>query len=606
MPRSSDPSIDPELVERLQVRQTLGRGGMGTIRLAKQPALGRAVAAKTVRPSKLCPATTAELWREAWVTGSLEHPNVVPVYDMEVDQHGTPVILFRHIDGATWGALMHDAARVAERFSARDLLEWNLRTMLQVLDAVRFAHSRGIVHRDLKPDNVMIGRYGEVYVLDWGIAVSLRDDGSGRLPLAAEATDMAGTPAYMAPEMLGGGDPQISERTDIYLLGAILYEILTGAPPHDKGSRLEIIASVVESCPPLPDDLPPGLVQICRTAMDPEPERRYPSAEAMRQALLDFLQHRGSERLAGRARQRYVELQRVLARGPADLAEHEHRQQLYKLYGACRFGFLEALSTWAENTQAQRGLRDATETMIAYELAHGSARAAMALVADVEPSVTISRALRRRIEDALQAREVDSRRLSELEALGRANDPRVGTRVRALLVAIVGLTWVLSPIATALSTGATLDAPGHPAMMGYSVFAAIEFALLVLVFRRSLLTSLVNRRLCAVTTAMLLAQGLLYLGAELLGVLPAVAQCFHIFLWMCVVTIMALAIERRLWPAAVGMLLAFLLSAHWPGLRMWMRAGANTLLLANALMIWLPRGCGSAPTQSDQLPSSSP
>src|SRR5678815_4585974 len=104
----------------------------------------------------------------------------------------------------------------------------------RVLNAVRFAHSRGILHRDLKPANVMIGEFGEVYLVDWGIAVSLRDDGSGRLPLAANATEPAGTPVYMAPEMLGrDGLPPLSERTDIYLAGAVLFEIVAGRPPHE-------------------------------------------------------------------------------------------------------------------------------------------------------------------------------------------------------------------------------------------------------------------------------------------------------------------------------------------------------------------------------------
>src|SRR5690606_8689637 len=99
--------------------------------------------------------------------------------------------------------------------------------------AVRFAHARGVLHRDLKPGNVMIGNFGEVYLLDWGIAVALRDDGTGRFPLASEATELAGTPSYMAPEMLGReAGPPLSERTDVYLAGAVLYELITGRPPH--------------------------------------------------------------------------------------------------------------------------------------------------------------------------------------------------------------------------------------------------------------------------------------------------------------------------------------------------------------------------------------
>ena len=222
-----------------------------------------------------------DLLREAWVTGAIEHPNVVPIHFVEVDAEGLPLVVMKRIEGVEWSTLACDAAAVARRFGATDLLAWNLGVLMQVLNAVRFAHHRGVIHRDLKPSNVMIGDFGEVYLLDWGIAVSLRDDGTGRFPLATDATELAGTPCYMAPEMLGRpGGPPLSERTDVYLAGAILYELLTGRVPHEGGDAISVLASVVASKFEIPPSVPAEIARICERAMHADPAQRYPSAEA--------------------------------------------------------------------------------------------------------------------------------------------------------------------------------------------------------------------------------------------------------------------------------------------------------------------------------------
>ncbi len=209
---TSDP-LSPSA--RLVFGATLGQGGMGVVRSGKQTALDRDVAIKTLRPDHRSGGEALKLLQEGWVTGTLEHPNIVPVHDLGLDGDGAPVIVLKRIDGIDWSRLMRDGGEVERRFGAHDLLEWNLRVLLQVARAIEFAHSRALVHRDLKPENVMVGEFGEVYVLDWGIAVSLRPDET-RLPRAEAAVGIAGTPADMAPEMLGGEAP--STRTDIYLL----------------------------------------------------------------------------------------------------------------------------------------------------------------------------------------------------------------------------------------------------------------------------------------------------------------------------------------------------------------------------------------------------
>ena len=188
------------------------------------------------------------------MTGMLEHPNIVPVHFVELGSDGAPLVVMKRVAGTEWNKLIDRADEVKRRFGTTDLLTWNLDILMSVLDALRFAHHRGVIHRDVKPSNVMIGDFGEVYLLDWGIAVSLRDDPSGRLPTLSSRPELAGTPAYLAPEMRGRpGSPRQSERTDVYLAGAVLYEIVTGAPPHrgDDSSTMEANATSTSpwSCP---------------------------------------------------------------------------------------------------------------------------------------------------------------------------------------------------------------------------------------------------------------------------------------------------------------------------------------------------------------------
>jgi hypothetical protein len=160
----------PRLVTRpdgggdLVFDRTLGEGGMGIVRLAEQRALGREVAVKSLRADRATPEAALRLVREAWITGRLEHPNIVPVYTLGVGADGLPMIVMKRIEGTLWSD--HLRGRAVPPCAPERTLEWNLRVLMQVANAVELAASKGIVHRDLKPDNVMIGRFGEVNVLD--------------------------------------------------------------------------------------------------------------------------------------------------------------------------------------------------------------------------------------------------------------------------------------------------------------------------------------------------------------------------------------------------------------------------------------------------------
>ncbi|HSO32286.1 MAG TPA: serine/threonine-protein kinase, partial [Labilithrix sp.] len=421
----------------LDIEETIGEGGMGIVRLATQRSLGRKVAVKTLRPAARNEAATLRLLREAWVTGTLEHPNIVPVYDLGLDEDGSPIIVLKRIEGVEWGDVMHDANWARERYGADDLLEYNLRILVQLCNAVSLAHARGVLHRDLKPENVMIGSFGEVYLVDWGIAVSLTADSLGRLPLAAEQNEMAGTPCYMAPEMLGALG-KLSVRTDVYLLGAILHEILTGAPPHN-GTFRQIVGSILLSTFEYGAGVPRELAEIARRAMAREPEARFATAEELRLRLEWYLRHRGSLALSAEATRRLTDMRALVASAAPGDAVHD---RLYRLFAECRFGFRQALNASADNQAARLKLHEAIETVVRFELARGAAEAAAGALAELEnaPPELVAN-----VEAALRARVAEKQKLDRLEKLDASLDPGTGRRTRVTVATILGVVWTVAP-----------------------------------------------------------------------------------------------------------------------------------------------------------------
>ncbi len=274
----------------LATRGELGRGGMGVVRLADQHSLSRSVALKT--SLSLDAAVVAALVREARIMGSLEHPNLVPVHALGIDPSGAPVLVMKRIEGVSWRALLADPAHEGWRsllVGHDDRLRASVEVLSQVCRALAFAHDRGVVHRDLKPDNVMIGRFGEVYLLDWGVALRLAERD-------AEPRSIVGTPAYMAPEMARGVPALVEARTDVYLLGATLYEVLVGHPPHAAPTPLAaLVSALLGEVPPVPDETPADLALLVRRAMAPAPADRVAGADAFLEDLRRFLASREAE-----------------------------------------------------------------------------------------------------------------------------------------------------------------------------------------------------------------------------------------------------------------------------------------------------------------------
>jgi len=277
---------------RLQNLGMIARGGMSTIRRVFDRNILRQVALKVLLPEITVVKGSSLLLDEARITGQLEHPNIVPLYDLNFDRKGAPVFTMKLVDGSTFTQYLRDRRKQAVGRRLQDALQ----VFLKVCDAVSFAHSRGVIHRDLKPDNIMVGSHGQVYVMDWGCAlvVEAGEDkvSLGRLPRSGALEQrgvVVGTAAYMAPEQACGRTDEIDARTDVFSLGAVLYQILTGYPPHgatSPGASLEL-AQRCEVMPPaqrVPDEaLPEGLCQIAMKALAAAPSLRYASVAQLKE-----------------------------------------------------------------------------------------------------------------------------------------------------------------------------------------------------------------------------------------------------------------------------------------------------------------------------------
>ena len=265
-----EPDGEPGLApapERYEEVGVAGRGGMGEVMLVNDLRLKRRVALKRVaQPSTASPGERSRIVREAWVTARLEHPAIVPIYDVDLDASGTSFYTMRWIDGRTLADAIRDAQGPGDRLAL-------IRHVLAAIHAIAFAHAHGIVHRDLKPGNIMVGPFGETFVVDWGLALTLESADAAGAPPEPVDTARAGTPGYMSPEQRDGG--RVDRRSDVWALGAILRDVI--GEPND--------AAVLA---PAPNELH----AIISKATAQAPAARYPDAGALARDVERFLDGR--------------------------------------------------------------------------------------------------------------------------------------------------------------------------------------------------------------------------------------------------------------------------------------------------------------------------
>lgn len=291
---------------RYEPRARLGRGGMGEVQLCLDRRIGREVAMKLIRPEVVADEVVrARFEREARVQGQLEHPSVVPVHDLGIDAQGRVYFTMKRVRGRTLADIIDRQrdghAPTIAGYSRRRLLG----AFAQLCLGVAFAHSRGVIHRDLKPDNVMLGDYGELHILDWGIATLLEavrstdergDTGAVDADLdeshRTHEGEAVGTPGYMAPEQVLGH--QVDERADVFALGALLFEILTHVPLVPFGPMEQMHAATLRGVDARPSrrrpdaDVPPELEAICVKATA-APDTRYRTARDLHADLERYL-----------------------------------------------------------------------------------------------------------------------------------------------------------------------------------------------------------------------------------------------------------------------------------------------------------------------------
>jgi formylglycine-generating enzyme required for sulfatase activity len=313
-----------------EVREVLGEGGVGIVYQAVQKSIDREVAIKMMKGGPGQDAKEKESFvSEAQVTGKLDHPNILPIHDLDTTADGQPFYTMKMVRGTPWSDVIGDKS-----------LAENLGILFDVCDAVSFAHCKGVVHRDLKPENVMLGEFGEVQLLDWGMGASVSEDGD---LLDSSSTQAAGgTPAYMAPEMVTGEEGTVGVHSDIYLLGAILYEIITGQPPHPGRRVLDSLENARNNVI-RPTEHTGVLVDIALKAMQTKPPDRYLSVNDLRRALLDYQSHAESIILCERS--------------SSNLGEARENQD-YDLFAQALFGFRQALTFWEDNPEARSGIVD--------------------------------------------------------------------------------------------------------------------------------------------------------------------------------------------------------------------------------------------------------
>lgn len=307
----------PPQPQAFDLEELIAVGGFGEVWRGRQVSLGRPVALKRLRRDiiRRLQFDVGSLKRyeeafsnEAIIAASLEHPNIVPIHELGIDEEGYPLLAMKLVRGKPWSRL------IREEFNqpVKDFLARHLPILASVTQAVAFAHSRGVIHRDIKPSQIMVGEFGEVQLMDWGLALRLDDMTRGAAANAPHAASTpgiyqaslstCGTIAFMAPEQATRAIADLSERTDVYLLGATLYYLLTGKPPRTAETSREALRLAIEGLivPPAEmvagREVPEQLATLAMSALEKDPAARPPTVEDFLAQLREAIMGRREDR----------------------------------------------------------------------------------------------------------------------------------------------------------------------------------------------------------------------------------------------------------------------------------------------------------------------
>ncbi|MCB9874659.1 MAG: protein kinase [Planctomycetaceae bacterium] len=363
----------------------LGEGGMGVVYAGRQASIDRTVAIKMLKPHMSADqGQRNKFLAEAVITGDLDHPNIVPIYDLGANDEGALFYAMKCVKGTPWD----------DCISKKSLNE-NIEILLKACDAVAFGHSRGIIHRDLKPENTMLGGFGEVLVMDWGLALPFGKQFEKSRSITPSAS-MGGTPAYMAPEMATGPFDKMGPASDIYLLGAILYEIVTGAPPHRGKDVMKCLFAAAKN-EIVPTEKKGELVDIALKAMATKVEDRYETVQDFQAAIRGYIDHSESISMSTRA---------------TDDLEAAQNTDRYEDYSRAVFGFEEAYELWDGNKRALEGVMLAKLAYATSALKKGDFDLGISLL---DRDIPEHAALATEIDEAKQEREARHQRAQQLK-----------------------------------------------------------------------------------------------------------------------------------------------------------------------------------------------
>lgn len=287
--------------------RSLGRGGMGEVALVEDRDIGRPVALKRLLPEGLSPGVVARFVDEIRTIGRLEHPNIVPIHDVGVDEDGRYFFVMKYVDGETLESVIERLKALDPATVARYSVPMRVQIFESLLLALKYAHSHGVLHRDLKPANVMVGRYGEVVLMDWGVATTVNRagvaaGGAGPLPDSGafisrlsetHAGSLVGTPHYMSPEQTRGAKGKLDHRSDLYSACVLFHELLNLTHRHDDKATLMAVLMGVNTAeapspstmftphPAQPDGVNIAYAHFLRRGLQRDPDKRWQSAGEM-------------------------------------------------------------------------------------------------------------------------------------------------------------------------------------------------------------------------------------------------------------------------------------------------------------------------------------
>ena len=316
LPRRNSGAPSPELEAGARPRfdrvRLLGEGGMGEVELARDNDIRRTVAVKRLKSDVASSEALLRFADEIRVVGQLEHPGIVPIYDVGRDDTGQVYLVMKHLHGETMEDVIGKLRAGDAEYRARFSLESRVHLFLGVLDAVRYAHARGILHRDIKPANIQIGPFGEVTVMDWGIAKPIARDGAagsaesaeplartlheahGERLLQTQFGSLAGTPLYMSPEQAAGRNAELDERSDVYSLCVLFFEwLVLEHPLQGKSTISEVLAAIISEEyskrslfePALAAGVPMEYAWIAVRGLARDRERRFQSVTELEDAI---------------------------------------------------------------------------------------------------------------------------------------------------------------------------------------------------------------------------------------------------------------------------------------------------------------------------------